>query len=228
MPSRHALKVFAAGACYHVYNRGLNKQEIFLDERDYAVFLHYLKHYLTPHAPPFGGEPPPAIKEADLSWQIDLLAFCLMPNHFHLLIKQKERFSMVKLMRGLGDAYVKYFNKRNGRLGPLFQGRYKAVVVESEAQLLYLTRYIHRNPLEAFPDLDQGGSLSNYSYSSYPTYLRVNQTSWVKPGDIFGSFSSARARKDYGLKDFLSYQSFVESVEEEGQYTPFVFGLTLE
>ena len=128
--------------------------------------------------------------------EIELLAYCLMPNHFHLLIRQNEARSIEKFMKSLLTRYVQYFNHRYDRVGGLFQDIYKAVMVKSEEQLLWLSRYIHRNLSS------KGSSLKDSPLpSSYVNYLGLVQQKWIKPQGILNYFAKS------GIN---SYRVFVE------------------
>lgn len=226
MPRKNSLKIYVEGGYYHIYNRGVEKRNIFLDERDYKVFLHFLKTYLSPPLPkeelarrrPKIGATPKTVHGI-----IDLLTYCLMPNHFHLLVKQKARDGISQLMNRVGTNYGMYFNKRYDRVGPLFQGVYKAVLVDNESQFLHLSRYIHLNPYEI-----EGGDfekLVDYPYSSYGDYLGLRNTGWVRTDEILSYFKSGK--RIPGAKagaEHLSYQSFVEDFKGEYDLT----GLTLD
>lgn len=168
MPSRNIIKQYIENGYYHIYNRGVEKRDIFLDEQDCAVFLHYLKLYLSPIE---------ELKQLDLpglriqrfiylnlSHEIVLLAFALMPNHIHLLIKQKTVDGIVKLMKRLATGYVMYFNKKYQRVGGLFQNRYKAVLIQSDPHLLHLSRYIHLNPANIDTTSINFNDFTSYSY----------------------------------------------------------------
>jgi putative transposase len=197
MPAKNSVKQFIENGYYHIYNRGVEKRVIFMDEQDYAVFLNYLKQYLDPS---LGSDPKSLAKE------INLLAFCLMPNQFHLLVKQNTINGMTKLIRVVCTKYVMYFNKKYARVGTLFQGKYKAVMIENDGYLLHLSRYIHLNP--AYP----GSDPKQYAYSSYPYYLGFKNAAWIKPQEILIFFKSAQK---LNLKDCLSYESFVEDYKED-------------
>ncbi|OGZ18538.1 MAG: hypothetical protein A2175_01255 [Candidatus Nealsonbacteria bacterium RBG_13_42_11] len=204
-----------------VYNRGVEKREIFLDKQDCTVFLHYLKMYLSPveelkkiATPNFRIN---RFIPQNLSKELDLLSFSLMPNHIHLQIKQHTKDAITKFIRRLLTSYVMYFNKKNQRVGPLFQNRYKAILIDNESFLLHLSRYIHLNPLSVHSVIDF------LDFSSYPYYLNKKQASWVKPQEILGYFKSS-IHKD--IKDMLSYQSFVEDCQEEAK--DILGNLTLE
>ena len=169
-----------------------------MDEQDYNVFQSYLETYLLPKDQNSlknlleNGNP----KEKDtarkllrlnnFSDQIKLLAYCLMPNHFHLLIHQKEADSIDKFSNSLFTRYSMYFNKKYKRVGPLFQDLYKAILVQSEEQLLWLSRYIHRNPKDSL----QGSPLQSYKHSSYSEYLKNKTRKWIKSEEILSYFQS--------------------------------------
>lgn len=156
MPQKNTVKTFTENGIYHAYNRGVEKRDIFIDEQDYAVFLHLLKYYLSPlevkNVHPllefqnFSIVRPHPL--ANIEKEVELIAFCLMPNHFHLLLKQISIDGMTKLLRRILTTYSMYFNKRYKRVGHLFQGPYKAVLVQNDSYLLHLSRYIHLNPSE--------------------------------------------------------------------------------
>ncbi len=214
MPARNTVKIYIENGFYHLYNRGVEKRDIFLDGQDYKVFLHFLKRYLT--APP---ESPDRIQPGwrfDLFDKLDLVAYCLMPNHFHLLIKQVTRQAITDFMRALLNSYVRYFNEKYERVGTLFQGIYKGVLVENDSYLLHLTRYIHLNPSEVQPvdRLNLKGILENYPYSSYGEYLGKHRTTWIHPEEILSFFKTAQST---GLSDYFSYQSFVEDYKEDSK-----------
>ncbi len=203
MPAKNAIKEYHENSYYHLYNRGVNRASIFLDSQDYKTFLWLLRFYLLPVD--LRGEPSkvsPSHQLKNYSNRIRLIAYCLMPNHFHLMIWQSEADGINHFMRSLATKYTKYFNQKYKRIGPLFQGVYKAVLVESEAQLVFLSKYIHRNPIE----LPSGRVLEGYKYSSYGNYLGKFNQDWVKKSDILDLFSKTKLNN--------SYQSFVEETDE--------------
>lgn len=210
MPSKNIIKDYVENGYYHIYNRGVEKRTIFLDEQDCIVFLHYLKLYLSP-IEELKQIDLPGLRvlkfiQLNLSQEIDLLAFALMPNHIHLQIKQKTSRGIVKLMKRLTTAYVMYFNRKYERVGSLFQNRYKAALIETDGYLLHLSRYIHLNPSKI-----DNGKINFRDFSSYPYYLGQKNASWMKPQEILSYFRTAQRRD---LKDILSYQSFVEDFNE--------------
>lgn len=218
MPARNILKTYLENGYYHVYNRGVEKRIIFTDKQDESVFLSYLREYLIPKdtsllvkmlADPEStarqkSDSLKLLRMNNFSNEVVLFAYCLMPNHFHLLVKQNRERSIEKFMRSLSTRYVQYFNHRHDkRVGGLFQDAYKAILVDSEEQLLHLSRYIHRNPLL------KGVSLKESPRpSSYRNYLGLVRQEWIRPDEILVYFAKS------GIN---SYQAFVEGSEyEEG------------
>lgn len=169
MPSKHVVRNFEEEGIYHVFNRGVEKRDIFLDEQDYRIFLYYLYIYVVPLDQVLIKHPhlPIRLCGKNLSPEIELFAYCLMPNHFHLLIKQKSFDGVSRLLKQLTNAYAKYFNDKYNRVGGLFQGRFKAVNIETNEQLLHTSRYIHLNPLASGLTKD----LKTYQWSSYLEYI---------------------------------------------------------
>jgi putative transposase len=218
MPAKNVIKVYLEQGYYHIYNRGVEKRTIFIDNQDYKVFLHFLKRYLTP-APKMDVDFVPRFK-TDLFDKIELICYCLMPNHFHLLVKQTEKNTIVTFMRALTNSYTRYFNQKYTRVGPLFQGAYKGILITEEPYLLHLTRYIHLNPLEIEPNEVAPRTRSHleritvYPYSSYGEYLGRRNTSWIKPEMILSFFKTAQL-SNTNMRDCNSYQGFVENYNED-------------
>lgn len=213
MPARNRVKIYVSNAYYHVYNRGVDKRLIFQDDEDYRVFLSFLKFYLSeqpsvishPVALVTGSDPVRIRPLKSFFNEIRLIAFCLMPNHFHLLFWQEKNDSMCKFMQALCTSYSMYFNHKYKRLGHLFQGTYKGVYIENDTYLLHLSRYIHLNPSELTGS--DPVNLSGYRYSSYPYFLKLKRANWINPGSILNFFKSAQR---ITIPDIFSYQSFVE------------------
>ena len=213
MPSPNAIKTYVENGYYHIYNRGVEKRLIFQDREDYTKFLYLLKVYLSP--PDELGKEYPLLKahivHNNLFGEIDLLAFCLMPNHFHLLVKQKSKQGITKLMEQVITAYSMHFNKRHERVGHLFQSRYKAALVDSDEYLLHLSRYIHLNPVA------RGVSLDEFEWSSYLYYLEKRKGHWLNIKIIKGYFNDSK-------KEF-SYKEFIEGHQTESELPN---GLTMD
>jgi putative transposase len=218
MPNKNSVKISVKNGYYHIYNRGVEKRTIFEDIQDYKVFLSYLKEYLS--APP---KPEDLLKSFTLqgtSFQgvphlpknyfrkIDLLVYCLMPNHFHFIIKQIHKGSMEGFMRSLATRYSMYFNKKYKRVGPLYQGIYKASMITDDSYLLHLSRYIHLNPLEYTNSLTS-------AYSSYGEYLGLRKTDWINTQEILFFFN--KEKSDF-LKSVNTYKNFVEKYNSDDSY----------
>lgn len=127
MPRRTT--VFEPGHCYHLYNRGNNHQTIFFERENYLHFLRLVRRYLVEQS-------------------LDVLSYCLMPNHYHLLVCFKGE-DVSEAMQFLSLAYTKAINRRYNRVGSLFQGRFQSIWVDREEYLCHLVRYIHLNPVKA-------------------------------------------------------------------------------
>lgn len=197
MPSRNTVKDFTPNSYYHLYNRGVDKRRIFEDSEDYQKFLYYLKVYLTPSVKLH--EEMPLLRKNltsnNLAEEVTLLAFCLMPNHFHLLLHQESTNGITRLMRQLTTAYSMYFNKRYERIGPLFQGIYKAVNVKTE-DLLALSSYIH-----VHPEADRGVDLNEFKWSSFLTYSGSQKLPWIETETVNEAFKKTGTTKSY--RDFV-------------------------
>lgn len=211
MPNRNTVRRFTEGGIYHVYNRGVEKRNIFLDEQDYAVFLHLLKYYLSP-IDPKGVHPLMEFQNftvvrprplANIEKEVNLITYCLMPNHFHLILQQISVDGVTKLLRRVATTYSMYFNKRYKRVGYLFQGKYKAALVETDSYLLHLSRYIHLNPSEL-----TRSDLVSYPYSSYKYFIGLAKAGWIKPDLILAYFDKSKLLPF--LHKYPSYKNFVE------------------
>lgn len=219
MPAKNVVKQYLEDGHYHIYNRGVEKRDIFLDNQDYCVFLHLLKYYLSPPDPnnehplsnlSLTGFNPVRLRPLQtLYGKIELLAYCLMPNHFHLLAKQRTLDGITQLTRKLATTYSMYFNHRYKRVGHLFQGAFKAALIQEDQYLLHLSRYIHLNPVEV-----TGLDPVTYIYSSYAYYLGTKSASWVKPQFILEYFQSNNSLLSTKIN---SYQKFVEDYLEDSK-----------
>ncbi|MBI2588900.1 transposase [Candidatus Saccharibacteria bacterium] len=190
MPSRNVVREFAPDSYYHVYNRGIEKRVIFTDEQDYIIFLGLLKKYLS-------GESTNKQNRhifKNFQSELKLLAYCLMPNHLHLLFYQSSESAIIELMRRVNTGYVMYFNNRYQRVGGLFQGVYRASRIDADAYLHHISRYIHLNP----------NDYKHWPYSSYPVYMGIKKTTWVNPEPILSLFSN----------NSLEYQQFLDDYVE--------------
>ena len=167
MPSKNRNKIFVSDSYYHVYNRGVEKRIVFKDESDYAVFLNLLKRYLSnEETKDSKGRIYP-----NYYGRVELIAFCLMPNHYHLLFYVNDEEALPQLLHAVNGSYVRDFNEKYKRVGPLFQDRYKASHIFNESYLVHISRYIHLNPSD----------WRCWSFSSLPYYLGDAYADWVLP-----------------------------------------------
>ena len=194
MPSRNMVKEFIPDSYYHVYNRGVEKRVIFLDEQDYTVFLGLLKKYLT------GERQKDSHRHVfkNFKGELILLTYCLMPNHFHLLFYQSTRDAITQLMRRICTGYAMYFNNRYHRVGGLFQGRYKASLIDKDEYLHHISRYIHLNP----------DNYTSWPYSSLSSYQGNKQRKWLDTDQILGLFDNDR-------KAYLDFVADYEDSKKE-------------
>jgi len=174
---------------YHVFSRTNPGEIAFHDARDRNKFLFYLVKYST-------------------LFEYRIHAFCLMPNHFHLLLESAQSAGLSELMRRLLTAYTIYFNRRHERYGHLFQGRFKSLVVDKTQYLISLSRYIHLNPTT----ISSRVKAETYSGSSLPFYIVGNDPPWLFTKEILSWFDGNR-------KQYAQYIS--EGLTEETKPTIF-------
>lgn len=200
MPRRNVIRLDAPDSYYHVYARGNSRHKIFFDEKDFLTFLQLLERYLSP-------------KEAKNSFgvsypnfynRVDLLAYCLMPNHFHLLFYQREPKALTLLMQSIMTSYSRYFNARYKRSGPLFESRFRASLINDDSYLEHISRYIHLNPRE----------WRSYEYSSLPYYLQRAEESWLRPERITELFESPAAYLEF-VADYEENKKMLDILKHE-------------
>lgn len=188
------LRLEFEGAFYHVTSRGNERGSVYFKEEDFEKFKCYLKG-------------------ACEKFGIVLHAYVLMTNHYHLLIETPEA-NLGRVMHYINGAYTTYINIKKKRSGHLFQGRYKAIVVERDSYLLELSRYIHLNPVRA----GMVDSPAAYTYSSYSAYLSKSNDDLVNCDLIWGMLS--KKKKEGPAK----YREFVETIDDEGNPFKEVYG----
>lgn len=213
---------------YHIYNRGTEKRNIFSSEADRERFLAllYLCNATEPvHIDNIQKQQGSTLLELLPERQttlVDICAYCLMPNHFHLLLREKEESGISKFMQKLTTGYTMYFNKRHDRTGSLFQGRFKATHANEDRYLKYLISYIHLNPVKLIePTWKQNGIknrksaeeyLRTYHYSSYPDYLGIPRPeSLVLNKDVLPEYFSEIRDLEMEIADWLAYKDEKES-----------------
>lgn len=180
LPNKYRTITFMGPTYLHVYNRGIDRREVFENADDYDHMINLLERYLGPQVRrnEFNSVYP------NYSGRMELLAFCLMPNHFHLMLQTQDLETSTKFMQSLKTSYCKYFNAQHGRSGYVFESRYHKRLVDAESDYLHLSRYIHLNALALTP------RYQNYAYSSLQYYLNDNAPSWLTTNQVLSSFSS--------------------------------------
>lgn len=175
------LRIEFPGAWYHVMNRGRRRENIFLQPDDFEAFLKI-------------------VRESAERWNLKVAAYCLMSNHYHLLLQTPEG-NLPRCMRHINGVYTQRFNRTHLQDGQLFRGRYKAVLVENDSHLLEVMRYIHRNPLSA--GLIQ--HLDEYPWSSHAGYLSSQkQWDWLERETLLAWLSPAQSKRKSAYLDFVS------------------------
>lgn len=207
--------VFAEDEVYHIFNRGVAKTNIFLSSKHYVRFLHLLEYYHYANTTlSYSSFSKLNVKLRSARFNelkqinnldVSILSYCLMPNHFHILLKQKHGGGITRFMRHIQDGYAKYFNIVSNRVGPLYQSSFKAVRIESDEQLVHVSRYIHLNPTTAF--LINEEKLHTYSWSSLLAYIGndMNNPLFVDTEDILSFFKNKEDYKQF-VYDQVSYQ----------------------
>jgi len=173
--------VFSQGYYYHIYNRSIRDEKLFFDINNYEYSLKLVKRY-------------------SVRFEIMIIAYCLMPNHYHFLVQQRSNFPISSFVGSVFNAYVQALNKQRGRSGPLFEGRFKHILVDKEAYIVHLCRYIHLNPLKAGP------------VSRPEDWLFSNYLEWInlRAGTLKDeTFIKERFRKAH------EYEEFVQDLRNE-------------
>lgn len=201
------------GQYYHVYNRGVEKRQIFNNKWNYSRAIETIKFYRLNNLPLRLSEYQDLTSEAKKVFEetvlnkrssiVDFVCYSLMSNHFHFLLQQTFDNGISEFLRRFSDSYTRYFNVHNNRCGSLFQGSFKAVLIESNEQLLHVSRYIHLNPYTSFlvRDFDE---LIHYHWSSLGEYLS-NCSGLCKKDIVLGNFSSKEEYKKF-VFDQADYQ----------------------
>lgn len=196
MPGRKT--VFENGHFYHVYNRGSEKRDIFIKPQNYQRFIKtmYYYQYEGPklrlsllNQDGFQNFKPDPNKKL-----VEIICYCLMPNHFHFLIKQLKENGISKFISQLGNSYTKYFNTKNRRVGALFQGVFQAVIIESDEQFIHTSRYIHLNPaVSSLVD-----NPARWFWSSFNEYVN-NEKGFCIKDEVMSHFPSPEAYRKFVL-----------------------------
>jgi len=211
--------IFAEGEYYHLYNRGVDKRIIFDNNGDRRRFLKLL--YLCNGSQSFHFKDMESGKEFDFergNKLVEIASFCLMDNHFHLLVKETKERGISAFMHKLGVSYTMYFNKLNERKGALFENNFNAKHLDTDEYLKYVFAYIHLNPIKMIDkDWKENGItdlakakkfLNEYEFSSYLDYLGLNrkENKIIDQKSLPEYFENKKELEDH-LNDWLTYSS---------------------
>lgn len=194
---------FANEEHYHIFNRGVDKREVFLDTGYYQRFLLSMdllndsRDGLMIEWRDFKKSNPKAklsdfLEPSSRKPLVEIIAYCLNPNHYHIILKQVEEKGIERFMHKLGTSFTLYFNKRNKRTGALFQGNFKAVHINSNEYLLYLSAYVNKNNF-----IHGYNKNDHWLYSSLPAYLGKKEDGLINKDIILGQFKNTKEYKEF-------------------------------
>ena len=203
--------IFANGEFYHIYNRGVDKREIFLDGFDYIRFLESMREfnneipsgglyetYLKNKKIESGGSTSLMEVEPPKHPLVEIICYCLNPNHYHFILKQVFNNGISEFMKRLGGGYTYYFNKKYDRSGSLFQGRFKAIHIDSNEYLLYLSAYVNKNNF-----IHQYKNKGEWKYSSWLDYIGKRNGNLCNQSPIIGQFKNEKEYQEFVDKTAL-------------------------
>lgn len=208
---------------YHIINRGVASMKIFLNDLHYRhaqeTAFYYQNKTLEQRYSYFSRLPRSAKSDVLLKlnqakeFYVEIIAYCLMPNHFHFLLKQTTDNGISNYMSKFTNSYTRYFNIKNKRIGPIFQGKFKSVRIETEQQLLHVSRYIHLNPYSS-GIVKSINELKKYFYSSLPEYLGLSRNEICQKDDILSYFKKPGSYEDFvvGQADYQRGISMIKNL----------------
>ena len=212
MPGR--LIPIVTNEIYHIFNRGVASLPTFFNKRDYDRALESFFYYQNSNPPvKYSRFLSLSVKQRseilqDLSkkknYLVEIISYCLMPNHFHFLLRQIQEKGIAKLIGNFTNSYTRYINTKQERTGPLFTGKFKSVRIETQEQLLHTSRYIHLNPYTSFVVKSLEG-LQKYPYSSLPEFLKNTNSNFCAKDIIISGFKSMKLYRQFIL-DQAEYQ----------------------
>lgn len=210
---------FTINLYYHVFNCGVEKRNIYSHPSDYQRFLATLNYYKRDQRVGLGQflimkpeDQEKYLKNVDLhpkgvnDLRVKLVAYCLMPNHFHLLLKPERLDGITVFISDISNSYTRYFNSKYERIGGLLQGTFKAKEIDSRESLLQVSRYIHLNPIRSFYTNPNGifRKPEEYTYSSYKEWVDLEQKTLTDKDEV----SSILGTTDDKV---TVYKNFIES-----------------
>ncbi|MCL5784669.1 MAG: transposase [Patescibacteria group bacterium] len=211
--------VFQNNEIYHVFNRGIDRRSTFNDKKEFERIQKLIKFYRHKNIPiRFSqvNQQPIDIREKMLEELhsseriLDILSYCIMPNHFHFLLKQTSDKGISSFISNITNAYIKYFNTKYKRAGPLFEGVFKAVHIETDEQLVHASRYIHLNPVTS--SIIPSEELENYHWSSYPEYLSLSAEEISQKDLVLSMFKSTQAYREF-VNNQIDYARQLDAIK---------------
>lgn len=212
--------IFANNEIYHIFNRSIEQRPVFTHKKEYNRALTTLDFYRFKN-------PPSRLSKALLLENqkreefflrlkregkklVEIISYCLMPNHFHFLLKQKANNGIPKFASNFSNSYTRYFNTKHKRIGPLFQGIFKAVRIENDEQLIHVSRYIHLNPVVSFIIKEE--LLDPYPWSSLPEYLGRQKEEICNKEIVLGLFPSKEKYRKF-VHNQIDYAKRLEEIK---------------
>lgn len=205
---------------YHVLNRGVDKRNIVIDDHDRLRFMHDLfvfndeQHVLHPKLSQRRDE------RSTRKLLVHIHSFCLMPNHYHLLLSPLVENGIALFMKKLNMGYTKYFNERHNRSGALWQGKFKRILLENDAHFLYIPYYIHLNPLDLkFPEWRTGNIknfnealtyLNTYRWSSHLDYEGTRNFPSISHREFLSPLLGTKDNYEKNIKNIITNCTFAE------------------
>ena len=219
MPGRRK-KLYTKGV-YHVFNKTIDSSHIFKSDFNCNLFLEIVRYYRSSksrvsfsHLKNLSSDLRRQIflqTAIEKYFRIKLLAFCLMPTHYHMLIHQIEDFGISKFISNVTNSFTRHLNLKNDRLGPIFLTKFRAVPIMNDQQLIHVSRYIHLNPYSNGLVLDVN-ELPNYQWSSYPEYLALKPNLCdIKP--VISLFGENNDRYQQFVTNNADYQRSLEYIK---------------
>lgn len=212
--------VFANEQLYHIFNRSIERKTIFGRKKELARASETLRYYRFENLPLRFSKFLVQTEERQIEIEhlidtpdnksIEVLAYCFMPNHFHFLLRQLKDNGISQFVANFTNSYTKYFNTKYERNGPLMQGLFKAVLVETDEQLIHLSRYIHLNPVASF--IIKERELETYPWSSLREYLGLETHNICDIAPILSQFPHKESYKQF-VYDQISYAKELERIK---------------
>lgn len=221
MPGR--LMPIVNNEVYHVFNRGIASQPTFFNKRDYDRALESFFYYQNTN---------PLIKYSrfltlpikeraemlqdlseDKNYLAEIISYCLMPNHFHFLLRQIKDGGIAKFVGNFTNSYTRYVNTKQERSGPLFTGKFKSVRIETQDQLVHVSRYIHLNPYTSFV-VKTLENLRKYPYSSFPEFIGETDSQLCMKEDVLANFKTVKQYEKF-IFDQADYQRSLDLVKHQ-------------